>query len=145
MHITNNMSYMKLLKQTIAYIQANIQHLKQGIEGCNPSVLNWHTHTSSAIEGCNPSVLYWHIHTSSAIEGCNPSIFGGRRDHDRMVMDLKLPIEISVYHHQGCEFEFRSGRCVQHYVIKFVSDLRQVGGFLRVLRFPPPINLTATI
>jgi hypothetical protein len=34
---------------------------------------------------------------------------------------------------------------VQHYVIKFVSDLRQVGGFLRVLRFPPPIKLTATI
>ena len=27
----------------------------------------------------------------------------------------------------------------------FVSDLRQVGGFLRVLRFPPPIKLTATI
>jgi hypothetical protein len=23
-------------------------------------------------------------------------------------------------------------------VIKLVSDLRQVGGFLRVLRFPPP-------
>jgi hypothetical protein len=37
-----------------------------------------------------------------------------------------------------------SGRGVQHYVIKFVSDLRQVGGFLRVLRFPPPIKLTAT-
>jgi hypothetical protein len=34
---------------------------------------------------------------------------------------------------------------IQHYVIKFVSDLRQVGGFLRVLRFPPPIKLTATI
>ena len=30
-------------------------------------------------------------------------------------------------------------------VIKFVSDLRQVSGFLRVLRFPPPIKLTATI
>jgi hypothetical protein len=27
---------------------------------------------------------------------------------------------------------------IQHYVMKFVSDLRQVGGFLRVLRFPPP-------
>jgi hypothetical protein len=27
---------------------------------------------------------------------------------------------------------------IQHYVIKFVSDLRQVGSFLRVLRFPPP-------
>jgi hypothetical protein len=30
---------------------------------------------------------------------------------------------------------------MQHYVIKFVSDLRQVVGFLRVLRFPPPIKL----
>ena len=33
---------------------------------------------------------------------------------------------------------------IQHYVIEFVSDLRQVGGFLRVLRFPPPIKLTPT-
>ena len=31
------------------------------------------------------------------------------------------------------------------YSIKFVSDLRQVCGFLWVLRFPPPIKLTATI
>ena len=31
---------------------------------------------------------------------------------------------------------------IQHYVIKFVSDLRQVDDFLRVLRFPPPIKLT---
>ena len=30
---------------------------------------------------------------------------------------------------------------VQHYVIKFVSDLRQVSGFLRVLRFPQPQEL----
>jgi hypothetical protein len=34
---------------------------------------------------------------------------------------------------------------IQHYVIKFVSDLRQVGGFLRVLGLPPPIKLTTTI
>jgi hypothetical protein len=34
---------------------------------------------------------------------------------------------------------------IQHYVIKFVSDLQQVGGFLRVLRFPPSIKLTAVI
>jgi hypothetical protein len=27
----------------------------------------------------------------------------------------------------------------------FISELRQVGGFLRVLRFPPPIKLTTTI
>jgi hypothetical protein len=31
---------------------------------------------------------------------------------------------------------------IQHYVIKFVSGLSQVSGFLRVLQFPPPINLT---
>jgi hypothetical protein len=34
---------------------------------------------------------------------------------------------------------------IQHYVIKFVSDVRQVGDFLRILKFPPPIKLTATI
>ena len=34
---------------------------------------------------------------------------------------------------------------MQHYVLKFVSYLRQVSGFPRVLRFPPPIKLTATI
>ena len=46
-----------------------------------------------------------------------------------------------------CEFEPLSGEVysIQHYVIKFVSDLRQVGGFLWVLRFPTPIKLTATI
>ena len=34
---------------------------------------------------------------------------------------------------------------IQHYGIKFASDLRQVGGFLRVLQFPLPIKLTDTI
>ena len=34
-------------------------------------------------------------------------------------------------------------RCIEY--PGFVSDLRKVGGFLRVLRFPPPIKLTATI
>ena len=29
---------------------------------------------------------------------------------------------------------------IQHYVIKFVRDLWQVGGFLRILLFPPPHN-----
>jgi hypothetical protein len=43
------------------------------------------------------------------------------------------------------EFKPRSWWDVQHYVMKFVSDLQQVGGFLWVLRFPPPIKLTTTI
>ena len=34
---------------------------------------------------------------------------------------------------------------IQHYVMKFVSDLRLVSGFLRVLRVPLPIKLIATI
>jgi hypothetical protein len=33
-------------------------------------------------------------------------------------------------------------QAIQHSAIKFVSDLRQVGGFLW---FPPPIKVTATI
>ena len=32
---------------------------------------------------------------------------------------------------------------IQLYMIKFVSDLRQVGGFLRVLRFPPPGSISS--
>ena len=41
-------------------------------------------------------------------------------------------------------------RCTRYNIIHFCmikleSDLWQVGGFLRVLRFPPPIKLTATI
>ena len=34
---------------------------------------------------------------------------------------------------------------IQHYALNFVSDYRQVDGFLQVLRFLPPIKLTATI
>jgi len=34
---------------------------------------------------------------------------------------------------------------MQHYVMQFVSVLRQIGGFHQVLRCPPPIKLTATI
>ena len=38
-----------------------------------------------------------------------------------------------------CEFEPGSGEVysIQLYVIKFVSDLQQVDGFFRLLRFPP--------
>ena len=34
---------------------------------------------------------------------------------------------------------------IQYYVIKFVSDLRQISGFLLALQFPPPTKLTTTI
>jgi hypothetical protein len=38
---------------------------------------------------------------------------------------------ISAYHHWCCQFESRLGRGVQHYVIKFVSDLWQVVVFFK--------------
>ena len=66
-----------------------------------------------------------------------------RRGHDRMVVGFTTTYAISAYHYLCCEFKYRSAGGVQHYVIKFVNDLRQVSGFLRVLRFPPPKNLTA--
>jgi hypothetical protein len=55
----------------------------------------------------------------------HPIFDRGRRGHDRMVVGLTAYV-ISVQYHWCCEFESRSGRGVQHYVIKFVSDLRQV-------------------
>jgi hypothetical protein len=71
----------------------------------------------------------------------------GRRGHDRMEVEFTTTCAISAYHHYSCEFEPCSWDMysIQHYVIKFVSYLWQIGGFLRVPRLPPPIKLTATI
>ena len=51
-----------------------------------------------------------------------------------MVVGFTTIYAISAYHHRCCEFESRTGRGVQHYVIKCVSDLRQVSGF-----YPGPL------
>jgi hypothetical protein len=57
----------------------------------------------------------------------NYSILLGR---DGMIVGFTTTYAISAFRNLSCEFESPSGRGVQHYVIKFVSDLRQVGGFL---------------
>ena len=75
---------------------------------------------------------------------CNVHLFisifhtfnGGRRRRDRMVVRFKSTNAISAYQNCWCGFESQSGRGVQDYVIKFVSDF---------LRFPPPIKLIASI
>jgi hypothetical protein len=69
------------------------------------------------------------------------------RGRDRMVVGSTTSYAINAYHHKSCEFEFRSAKVysIQQYVIQFVSDLRQVGGFLWVLQYPSQIKLTATI
>jgi hypothetical protein len=62
------------------------------------------------------------------------------RGRDRMVVGFTTTYAISAYHRLCCEFKPSSGKVysIQHYVIKFVSDLRQLGGVHQVLRFPPP-------
>ena len=53
----------------------------------------------------------------------------------------------SVYHYCSCEFKPIHGEVysIHHYMIKFVSDLRQDGGFLWILQFASPLKLTAMI
>ena len=84
---------------------------------------------------------------TSALVTYNIWIFRGQHGHDLMVVGFTTTCAISAYHHYCCEFEPRSGKVysIQHYVTKFVSYLQQVGGFLRVLPFPPLIKLTAKI
>ena len=53
------------------------------------------------------------------------------------MVDLQLPMQSVPITTDVVSSNLDQG--VQHYVIKFVSDLRQVGGFFRVLLFPPPI------
>jgi hypothetical protein len=60
-----------------------------------------------------------------------------RRGRDRLVVGLITTYATSAYSHERCKFEHRPDEVYSiHYVIKFVSDLRQVGGSLRILRFP---------
>jgi hypothetical protein len=70
-----------------------------------------------------------------------------RRGRDCMAVRFMNIYANSAYHHERNEFEPCSGEVysMQHYVIKFVSNLWLFGGFIRVLRFPPRIKLTATI
>jgi hypothetical protein len=59
-----------------------------------------------------------------------------------MDLQLSVPVTTKVVCSNPAHGDVYS---IQHYVTKIVSDLRQVGGFLRVLRFPPPMKLTATM
>ena len=56
------------------------------------------------------------------------------RGRDRMVVGFTATFAISIDHLWSCEFESHSGEVylIQHYLIKFVSDVLQVDGFLRV-------------
>jgi hypothetical protein len=65
----------------------------------------------------------------------------------RMVVGFSLPMQSVLITSEVVRSNPTHGEVylIQHCVIKFVSDLRQVGGFLWVLWFPSPIKLSATI
>ena len=64
-----------------------------------------------------------------------------------VVVGFTTTCVISAGHHKRYEIDpvHDEAYSIQHYVIKVVSDLRQVGNFLLILWFPPPIKLTDTI
>ena len=82
--------------------------------------------------------------THAGLHWCLP-VSQERRGRDRMEVRFTITYEISawsvtkVLSSNSANGEVHS---MERYVIKFVSDLRQIGGFPR---FPPPKKLTATI
>jgi len=62
-------------------------------------------------------------------------------------VDLQLPMQLVPITTNVVSSNSTHGNVysIQYYVMKFVSESRQVGGFLRIFRFPLPINLTPTI
>ena len=62
-------------------------------------------------------------------------------------VDLQLPMQSVLITNEVVNSNPEHGAVysIQHYVIKFVSNLRQVGVFFLGTRFSPQIKLTATI
>jgi hypothetical protein len=87
----------------------------------NISLLSWRS-VLLVEETCN---IYWNIDKRKI------NFVGSVVGRDRMVVGCITPYAISVYHYWCCDLESRPGRGVHHYVIKFVSDLRQVGGQIK--------------
>jgi len=74
-------------------------------------------------------------------------VIKGHRGRDRMVVRFTLLLMQSVSittNVAGLIPANGEMYWIQYYVIKFISDLRQVGGFLWELRHHPQIKLTAT-
>ena len=87
--------------------------------------------------------IYWKIQNEESVH----SSTRGNRGRDRMVVGFTTylcnqclsPLKLWV------GIPFRRGVLDTTLCDTFVSDIRQVGIFLRVHRFPPPIKLTVTI
>ena len=62
-------------------------------------------------------------------------------------LDLQLPMQLAPITTEIVSLKPVHGEVysIQHYLVKFVTDLQQVSGFLRALWCPPPIKLTTAI
>ena len=97
-------------------------------------------HSKSRV-GWSLFIFIYYICNVGLIQNISLNIFfkvWGRHGRERMVVGFTTTCAIKVVGSSLVDWEVYS---IQHYVIKFVSDLRQVGGFLRVLLFPPPIKI----
>jgi hypothetical protein len=72
----------------------------------------------------------------------------GRRGRDRMVVGFTIIYAIGAYHHYN-DVSSNLARggvySIQHFVVKVVSDLRQVGGFLQDHHNIPKILMKVAI
>ena len=79
----------------------------------------------------------------------NTQIFlqDARHGRDRMVVGFTSTYAISAITTNVVSSNPADGELysIKHNMIKFVSDMREVSGFLRVLWFSPPIKLTTMI
>jgi hypothetical protein len=87
-------------------------------------------------------LLLWRItfHSWSLYSRCHLGL-------DRMVVIITTTYAISAYHYNvvNSNSAHEEVYSIQQYVIMLVSDLRQVGGFLWVLRFPLPRSVCPSI
>jgi hypothetical protein len=79
-------------------------------------------HEKHLIYSLNGYFLIWVVFLFMFVERDFPKDIWCRCGCDRMVCGFTTTYVISAYHHWCCEFWSRSGRGVQHYVIKFVSS-----------------------
>ena len=133
--------------QLLPSYEGNIKENCQPEGGC-PKTYNFaifQIDKSNRQGGCN----IWHF-GSTHISFCMKSWMlnskclkrRGCHGRDHMVVGFTTTCAISAYQAVSLNLVHGKVYLIQHYVIKFVSDLRQVCGFLW---FPPPIKLTATI
>jgi hypothetical protein len=80
--------------------------------------------------------VYFSQQEKWGMQYCNHSIFSFLKNRKKWGLH---------YNHKFWLWLYCNIKCTWYNIIKFVSDLWQVSGFLHVLRFPPTIKLTATI